>query len=197
MLKQSLNYSDRELVNAIKTEKDINPAIRFIYQQYSQSVSSFITANGGSEQDGEDIFQEVVVAFINIIKNGKYRGDATVKTFLVSISKNIWYNEIKRRQRAGNREKIFEYGKETKEDDISMLIGDREVKQQFRELLNKLGDSCKKILVLFYYENMSMKEMLGVLPYENEQVVRNKKYKCLQQLMMIVKENPLIIEKIK
>jgi hypothetical protein len=46
--------------------------------------------------------------------------------------------------------------------------------------------------MLFYYENLSMKEIVDYLPYENEQVVRNKKYKCLQQLTGLIKNNPLI-----
>jgi len=46
--------------------------------------------------------------------------------------------------------------------------------------------------MLFYYENLSMKEILNYLPYENEQVVRNKKYKCLQQLTEIMKNHPSI-----
>jgi hypothetical protein len=41
-----------------------------------------------------------------------------------------------------------------------------------------------------------MKEMVSHLHYENEQVVRNKKYKCLQQLTGILKENPVAAKQI-
>jgi hypothetical protein len=37
-----------------------------------------------------------------------------------------------------------------------------------------------------------MKDILHHLPYENEQVVRNKKYKCLQSLTELIKQNPVI-----
>jgi DNA-directed RNA polymerase specialized sigma subunit len=59
-------------------------------------------------------------------------------------------------------------------------------------MLDKLGESCRKILMLFYYENLPMKEIVQHLHYENEQVVRNKKYKCLKELTEMVKANPLI-----
>jgi hypothetical protein len=36
-----------------------------------------------------------------------------------------------------------------------------------------------------------MKEIVSQMHYENEQVVRNKKYKCLQQLTDKIKQNPL------
>ena len=71
MSKTKQQYSDEELLIAIRTEKDINPAILFLYQQHMESISSFIASKGGSRQDGEDIFQEVVVAFINIVRNNK------------------------------------------------------------------------------------------------------------------------------
>lgn len=185
-------YDDAQLIAAIHDEKELDRAIMFIYRQYSETISSFIIHNSGSEQDADDIFQETVVSFIDVVKKGKFRMEASIKTFLVSIARNLWLNELKKRERAGVREKSFETSKDASEMDVSHYIGDREIKQELRELLNQLGESCRKILILFYYENLSMKEMVSHLHYENEQVVRNKKYKCLQQLTGILKENPSI-----
>ncbi|MBS1600676.1 MAG: sigma-70 family RNA polymerase sigma factor [Bacteroidetes bacterium] len=189
-------YDDVELIAAINDKKNLDDAILYIYQNYSETVSSFITNNGGSQQDADDIFQETVVAFIDIVKKGKYRMEASIKTFLVSVARNIWFNQIKKKERSGRREKLYEDSRGTDEMDVSHYISDREVKQEFRELLIKLGEPCRKILTLFYYENLSMKEMVDQLPYENEQVVRNKKYKCLLQLTEMIKANPLIASQI-
>ncbi|HXB91429.1 MAG TPA: hypothetical protein VNU72_04035, partial [Puia sp.] len=71
-------------------------------------------------------------------------------------------------------------------------IAELEKKRQLRQLVEQLGEACRKVLLLFYYENLSMKEIVDHLPYENEQVVRNKKYKCLQQLTGLIKANPAI-----
>jgi inorganic triphosphatase YgiF len=38
-----------------------------------------------------------------------------------------------------------------------------------------------------------MKEMLAHLPYDNEQVIRNKKSKCLQKLSEQLKNNPSLL----
>jgi RNA polymerase sigma factor (sigma-70 family) len=185
-------YADADLITAIRLSNQLNDAIFFIYQEYSDTISSFILANSGTAQDAEDIFQETVVTFIDLIKKDKFRGEASIKTFLVAIARNTWLNELKKRARSGIREQLFENSRETNEMDVSQFIADREMKQQFLEVLNKLGEPCKKILTLFYYENCSMKDMLNHLPYENEQVVRNKKYKCLQHLTGLFKDNPVI-----
>jgi len=185
-------YTDAELIEAISAGRELNDAIRYIYRQYSQATSSFIMQHGGSEQDADDIFQETVVAFIEVVQKGKYRGEASVKTFLNSIARNYWFNEIKKRDRSGARNKQFEAGREKDEADVSHHISEMERKRQLRDLVDQLGESCRKVLLLFYYENLSMKEMVEHLPYDNEQVVRNKKYKCLQALTGLIKDNPAI-----
>ncbi|HEY1201170.1 MAG TPA: sigma-70 family RNA polymerase sigma factor [Niastella sp.] len=185
-------YSDAELIAAIGRSDQLNNAIFFIYEQYSSTIQSYILANSGTPPDAEDIFQETVVTFIDLVKKEKFRGEASIKTFLTAIARNLWLNELKKRQRSDAREKVFEHGREVTEMDVSQYIADREVKQQFVTVLGKLGEPCKKLLTLFYYENLTMKDILHHLPYENEQVVRNKKYKCLQALTEMVKQNPVI-----
>jgi RNA polymerase sigma factor (sigma-70 family) len=191
-MKVAEKYTDAELIAAIGDVRELNKAILFLYQQYSGITSSFIIGYGGSRQDAEDVFQETVVSFIEIVKKGKYRMEASIKTFLVSVAKNIWLNEVKKRERSGQRDKLFESNRDQTEADVSDHISDLEKKRQLRDLVYQLGEPCRKILLLFYYENLSMKEIVDHLPYENEQVVRNKKYKCLQQLTGLIKENPSI-----
>lgn len=185
-------YSDAELITAIGNGDQLNSAIFFIYQEYSNTIQSFILANSGTQQDAEDIFQETVVTFIDLVKKNRFRGEASVKTFLVAIARNLWHNELKKRERSGNREKVFENNRDLTEMDVSQYIADREMKQQLVNVLGKLGEPCKKLLTLFYYENLSMKDILHHLHYENEQVVRNKKYKCLQALTELIKKDPVV-----
>lgn len=185
-------FSDPELIAAIDGKKDLNNAIRFLYREYSRPVSSFLIGYGASEQDADDVFQETVIAFVNIVQNGKYRMEASIKTFLVSVAKNIWRNEMKKRERTDFREQRFESGRAQSEDAVDEWIEESEKKRQLRDLVFQLGEPCRKLLMLFYYENLSMKEILTHLPYGNEQVVRNKKYKCLQQLTEIIRQYPAI-----
>jgi RNA polymerase sigma factor (sigma-70 family) len=191
-MKAEVKYTDAELIAAISDGTDLNRAIQFIYRQHAEAISSFIRHYGGSEQDADDIFQEAVVAFIDVVRNGKFRMESNVRTFLASIAKHTWFNQLKKRDRADHRDRQFEMGRAQDEPDVAEHINDLERKKQLRDLVDGLGESCRKILLLFYYENMTMKEILYHLPYENEQVVRNKKYKCLQQLTGLIKNNPAI-----
>ena len=191
------HFSDSELVIAIGDNQRLEQAILQLYQEHASIARSFIMGKGGTEQDADDIFQETVVSFIDTVQKGKFRQESGIRTFLISISKNLWYNEIRRRQRAGNREKLFEKEYTQEDSDIRELIGDRELKKILDQMLKELGDSCNKVLKLFYFEDLSMKEIVLHLHYENEQVVRNKKYKCLQQLTDKMKQIPQVAKQIK
>lgn len=185
-------YGDNELLEAIINAKERNNAVRFIYSEYFDTISSLITYNKGSMQDAEDIFQEVVVNFIDIVQKGKFRGESSIKTFLVSLARYTWLNQLKKNNRSANRDVVFEKGREHEEADVSEYLSDMESKKELMTTIEKLGETCRKILILFYYEGLSMREMLSHFSYENEQVVRNKKHKCLQQLTQLIKSNPLI-----
>jgi len=191
-MKVAEKYTDAELIAAITSGKHLDPAIHSLYRQFSEAIRSFIMSYGGNEQDADDVFQETVIAFIDSVKKGKYRQESSVKTFLASVARHIWFNDLKKKERAGIREKKYESTRDQHESDISHQIGDIEQRRQLRDLLTQLGEPCNKLLHLFYYENLPMKEIVEHLPYENEQVVRNKKYKCLQQLTGLLKANPAL-----
>ena len=189
--------TDAGLLSSLTTSEGTDAALKFMYREHFDLLSRYILNNSGSEQDAEDIFQEVMVAFINLVKAGKFRGESSIKTFLFSLNKNIWLNELKRRGRALAREEKYERLNERHDltADISMEL--HQTKNDLMKVIDELGENCKKILLLFYFENRSMKEILGALPYENEQVVRNKKSKCLKKLEEIITGNKALYQQLK
>jgi RNA polymerase sigma factor (sigma-70 family) len=191
------NLSDTELVANLRSGQRMEATIKTIYRSYFEGLCWYIMNNSGSRQDAEDIFQEVVVSFIDLVQKDKFRGESTVKTFLFSLNRNTWLNELKRRGRALAREEKFEKGQERTEQDSGYMIADREGKAEVARLVAELGETCQKILLLFYYENLPMKEILAATNYENEQVVRNKKYKCLKQLEQLINEKPSLKQTLK
>lgn len=76
-------------------------------------------------------------------------------------------------------------------------LENKQVSQQLVALLEHLGENCKQILMQFYYEERSMKEIVATTAYENEQVVRNKKSKCLKKLADMLRERPYLVEQLQ
>ncbi len=196
-MKFTSNYIDPEIIGMIKNDTTPDKAIEYIYRTHFETLSGYIQINQGSRQDAEDIFQEVIIVFIELVQKDKFRGESSIKTFLFSINKNMWLNELKRRDRSVVRERKFETTKETVDGDTGDRIAGGEARQQVLDVMDKLGDICKTILLAFYYNNQSMKEIVQTMDYENEQVLRNKKYKCLKQLEQILNADPVLAKTLK
>ncbi|MBE7170764.1 MAG: sigma-70 family RNA polymerase sigma factor [Williamsia sp.] len=191
------NHSDQELTEGIRSGQNYEAMIRHLYQKNYPGVHAYIIRNSGSDQDAQDIFQEVIVTFIELVKQQKFRGESAVSTFLLALTRNIWLNELKKRGRSQLREEKFEKNKSREEGDISRFIFHRELRSQLMGLLDTLGIACKTLLLAYYYENLSMREIFPLLQYENEQVARNKKYKCLKQLEQVLASKPELAGNIK
>ncbi len=192
-------YTDFELIEVIKASSsaDVDNAIRFMYSSYYETLKIYTCQHGGNEEDAQDIFQEVLVSFIDLIKKEKFRGEASIKTFLYSINRNIWFNELKKRGRAEKRDTIFENHKDVMVVDVSQIMEQNETRREILNIVDELGDTCKKILLAYYYDNLSMKEILVNVNYETEQALRNKKSKCLKQLEQLLSVNPIMAKKLK
>ncbi|RYZ96460.1 MAG: RNA polymerase sigma factor [Sphingobacteriaceae bacterium] len=197
MKKVAVKYTDSELINALKQTHVSNAAISFIYKNYYGLLSNYTRQNQGSEQDAEDIFQEVVVGFISSVKQDKFRGESSVKTFLYTLNRFTWLNELKKRGRALLREEKYGMDEEWETTDVSHLLAGREERSMILNTMEKLDEICRKILVAYYYDSLPMKEILPLVSYENEQVLRNKKYKCLKSLEQMLTADPALAARFK
>lgn len=190
-------FSDQEVIESLRTEPNVSAVITYLYRENYKKVQTYILQNSGVEEDAQDIFQEMIVTFIELAKQGKFRGESSISTFLLALTRNIWLNELKKRGRSQLREEKFQKASDTVDADASKYVINREMRTQLFKLLDQLGETCKKILLAYYYNGLSMREILQQLEYENEQVVRNKKYKCLKQLEQILASKPGIANNLK
>lgn len=194
---QQGNFSEAALLKELKAIKIDDAAIKQLYNSYFKTATSYITQHGGSGEDAEDIFQEVLLTFIQLVQQNKFRGESSIGTFLYAIVRHAWLNELKRKGRADVREEKYEMTQEKIEADASRYMEAKEEKKALFAMIENLGDTCKKILMAFYFENLSMREILSGLHYDSEQAVRNKKHKCLKQLEQVIFANPQLAKNMK
>lgn len=197
MIKGADSYTDAEIIDNLSHNREVDLSLKYLYRSHYEFLGRYVVNNNGSWDDAQDIFQEVMVAFVNLVSAGKFRGESSIKTFLYSLNKNIWLNELKKRGRTQVREMKYETASEKTEHGVSAALEAREANASLMKVMEELGETCKKILLLYYYENQSMKEILTSLNYENEQVVRNKKYKCLKRLEELLTENKSLYHQLK
>ena len=53
--------------------------------------------------------------------------------------------------------------------------------------VQQLGDTCRKVLSYYYFDNMSMTEIAEKLGFANADTAKTKKYKCKKELDNMIK----------
>jgi len=197
MKKAENTASDDIILESIRRHNNLETTVRLLYENYFDGLAMYIKSNHGNEQDAEDFFQEAIVIFIDAVKNDKFRGESKVKTFLYAVQRNLWLNELKRRKRALNRQTRYYDENPKVEEGAHVAIQENEAKKEVALLIQKLGENCQKILMLFYYQDKSMQEIHQEMGYENEQIARNMKYKCMKKMHKLLDANEDIKEYFK
>jgi RNA polymerase sigma factor (sigma-70 family) len=67
------------------------------------------------------------------------------------------------------------------EDDVDLQV------RLLQNGLDKLGEQCKKVLQLFYYEEKKLDEIQEQLGYTSKDVLKSQKSRCLKQLKELIK----------
>ncbi|HAH38924.1 MAG TPA: sigma-70 family RNA polymerase sigma factor [Algoriphagus sp.] len=196
-MKLNPNFTDQELVEMILTKNRQNMAITLLYRQYYGVLENYILQNSGSSDDAADIIQEVMLIFVQMISEGKFRAESSIKSFLYSICRNLWITELRKRKSSAARQEKYEESTEKVDSDVSESIAKTESLKYIMGLFQELGNKCKQILQLFYYEELPMKEICEKLDFSSEQVLRNKKYKCLKSLIEKTQASPQVYQNLQ
>ena len=177
-------YSDKELIEYLASG-DVslhNKALKYLYTKNYPSVEKFIRKSNGSDMEARDIFQEAIIAFYENIREQKFKGKSTISTYLISIAKNMWYNMIKSEKSKSNI--LDENMLPVENYDTNDESPEEYEKKQgvVNKCFKELNDSCREILVAFYFKNLSMQVISENMGYANERVARSRKYECMEKL---------------
>jgi RNA polymerase sigma factor (sigma-70 family) len=182
-------------------QPDINRPVRYLYDHYFEDAAMEIRMRDGSDEDAADMFQEAVLILIDKIKTGKFRHESSIKTFLVGIARNLWLFEKRTRERRSSREMQFTISEgkyaDAEDVDISNRVFSKSNTDVMQTVFKQVGDVCSRILIGFYYENVSMKDLLQRFHFDNEQVLRNRKMRCMKKLKKLLTEQPELLQRLK
>ena len=59
---------------------------------------------------------------------------------------------------------------------------DEEQTELVRKAMGRIGEQCRRILLLFYWEEKSMEEIAAELGFANTDTAKSKKYQCKKSL---------------
>lgn len=186
--------SDNELIDLLKGgNPGRNQALELVYQQNRGRIFGYVLSNSGTTEEATDIFQETVIAFYENVKQDIFKGESAISTYLYSIARFKWLNQIKKNKVRDEHHNTLEPGEQKQDGQLTTLIKN-EKRSQVLEVIALLGADCKTILVESIYHQTSMKDIAAAGNFSSEQVVRNKKYKCIKKLKELIKDRPALIK---
>lgn len=180
-------YSDNEIINLVK-KKD-REVFKYIYRHITPSVRNIVMNSGGNPEDADEIEQKVIIHLYEKIISGNFKlyENTKLSTYLYSVGKKMWYKINNSHDFVDEYSEIL-VGIVENEIDIS-LTPETDYEIEVINALKKLDNECKEILVKFYYENKSMREISIESGTISEDNVRKRKYKCIQKLKKLLFEN--------
>lgn len=175
--------TDQEIIQAIKNGSD--EPVKTIYLRYREEFVNWLTNQYACDRENAlEIFQLSVVIFYDNLIMGKLKSlTSSLKSYLFAIGKNK-AKELQRRQNRFGFELKEELIEQIQEEEPQEIVKQSDI-IMMQKSLNKLGDACKQVLQLFYYQNFSMQEISIKMNYKNTGTAKNMKYKCLKRLQTI------------
>lgn len=154
-----------------------------LYKRHFKAILKYVIKNSGSEEDAADIFQDALIIFYLKVKKGQFTHQSGIGTYLYAVARNLWLKKL--------RKKRFDLSKVPQEltyvfDEESIIQGSQ---LTMREALEHIGETCKCLLIDFYYHRKSVDQLMKQYGLGSKEATRNKKYRCVQRLIAFVKKN--------
>jgi len=161
--------------------------LRFLYAEVQPSLTKFILSNNGSSDDVEDIIQDAIIVFYEKVKNNQLQLEKTVSGYIYTVGKYMWYNKLRKNKKQVRLENNDFSKIGLDEFDIELFHTNET--SFVKELLSKIGKACQTVLQQSVFEKIAMDQIAQLNGYKNEQIARNKKYRCLKELRTVIEQS--------
>ena len=182
--------ADSELKHIIDLlKKGDKKILEKIYVENREGFINFSRKYNIEEQDAIDIYQDAIIVLRDNAVSGRIDSlQSNISTYLFAIGKYKIYHNFRVRSREDLTEDI-DLLQENLDFDVN-LDGNGLTNEQrlLKKCFGELGDRCRSILQLFYYQGYTLDEIQEILKYSNKKVLKSQKSRCIRQLKDLVKK---------
>jgi RNA polymerase sigma factor (sigma-70 family) len=174
--------SDTHILELI--QRGDEEALVILHHAHRRAITSYILKNSGTDDDAQDVLQESLVILWERVRSGRFQQTAQLGTFLFGIAKNLWRRSLARSRRESPLDPESEVG----DDALSALesIVGQEEKAMVAAAMEEIGETCRQLLLLYYWEELSMEQIAVRMGFANATTAKSKKYQCKKALEQIL-----------
>ncbi len=179
----SRNSTDAELQDLLRS--DDKKALETIYVTYKNEFLNYAKKYGLDAYNATDVYQDAIIAMHHNFVNSKLvLNSSSIKTYLFGIGK---FKILKKLKEAKTLINVT-----TEEEAYTeIVIEDAAPSERSITLstyLDSISESCRTILELFYYRNLTVEEIVELTDYKDGNTVRSHKSRCLKRLKVLFKK---------
>jgi RNA polymerase sigma factor (sigma-70 family) len=153
-------------------------ALELLYKKYYRMMTRLVMSNSGTEDEAKDVYQDALVVFWQKAISGNLVLTSKISTYIYSICLNLWRKELERKKRLSREEKDGAEFQDMDTEEKSRII---------RGCIDQLDETCRQVLMYYYFDGMSMQDIADKLGFANTDTAKTKKYKCKKRLDELVK----------
>lgn len=185
------SYSDDKLIAMIKSHSDSerNKALKYFFMDNGlrTTIKKYVLMHHGDESDADDVFQESLILLDNNVRNNRFEGRSTLKTYFISICKWKWYSINRSRRRIVLTDDNGQMDSDNF-DSPEVLMLSEERKSIVAQILGELEEKCRRILE-YYQLDYSMEEIAQQAGFTNVQSAKNASSRCRQNFKNLLEQN--------
>jgi len=174
-------------------KKGSEKALRKVYEDNRAKFINFARRYNLAQEDVVDVYQDAYVIFYNNVMSGKIETmTSSISTYLFGVGKYLIFDKMKKNNKTVSSNFDLSIVKdqdkmlETFEIEKPGLTHEQEL---LRKHFSGLGKQCQELLNLFYYRGFTIKDILEQGTYNNENVIKSAKSRCMKTLKERIKSN--------
>jgi RNA polymerase sigma factor (sigma-70 family) len=202
-------YTDDEMLAAIRGNDPVshNKALKQLYLDpvVMAKVTELIASYQKVQLEAPEVIQEGVIILNDLIRNDKFQGKSKVRTFLISICKNIIRSGGKKIEQLSYSTAPTELPEEadlSENPEAHILIEEKSEAesardQKLQELMSNLTENCKKVIHLYYFLAQSMAQIAEQQGLKNAKQAKKAAGRCREQLRKKILAEPQLANFLK
>lgn len=189
-----MKLKSEDLVRLVKSKQD-RKVLDYFYQKVFPKVKNYVSSNGGSFADSQDVFQEAIMSLYSLIIDNKTDRIADFEGFLIVVSRNKWVDSVRKKSKETKLDSSYK-DLMTEENPLLNLLKSEKM-ETFKKLFNQLSDTCQSILNAVLYQELSMSEISVQMNLKNSDAAKTAHYRCKQKLIEIIQTNKGLMDSLK
>ena len=158
--------------------------LKKIYAEHRSAFIAFARKFSLPTEDILDTYQDTMVILQQQALEGRLKDlTCSLRTYIFSIGKHLLHEKVRLKNRQSSIP-ISVSGAYNYKEIVSDYVQDKndEELEKLKKVFLKMGNKCQEVLTLSFYRGYTNDEIAEELQYENTNVVKSQKSRCLKKL---------------